>query len=165
MGEMTVSISVTAGVPEVKTKETTSFKWGLSSTQSYSMEQDTTTTVEETLYFLYPADTKGEIMYTQFDSTVNVPWQGVEHVTFKDGTTIAMNVGGVYEGVYISKISPVFNSNPCNPCNCGSAEEDLLTFEEEKKTVSRKKSLRNRLKEKLPIPGPATRSGPTTQQM
>lgn len=129
--EMTVGVEVSAGVPEIDVsgKETDTFKWGISSTQSYSMEQDTTTTVEEELHFYYPANTKGEIRYTQFDSTINVPWQGYEHVTFKDGTTMTLAVGGTYNGVYVSRITPVFDSQPCNPCNCNSLQ-DAVTFED-----------------------------------
>lgn len=119
--EMTVGIEVEAGIPEVEeAKESTEFKWGVSATQSYSMEQDTTNTVEEQLQITYPAKTKGDIRFTQFDSKVNVPWVGQERITFKDGSSMTMSVGGTYNGVYVSKITPVYDIEPCNPCACSS---------------------------------------------
>jgi len=127
--EMTVSIEVTAGVPEVEqTKDSTSFKWGVSSTQDYSMEQDTTNTVEEDLQITYPANTKGEISFTQFDSKINVPWVGQERITFNDGSSMTMSVSGTYNGVYVSKITPVYDINPCNPCFCTT--EDVIFGED-----------------------------------
>lgn len=141
--EMTVGIEVSAGIPEVEeAKESTEFKWGVSAESSYSMEQDTTNTVEEQLQITYPANSKGDIRFTQFDSKVNVPWQGNEHITFKDGSSMTMSVGGTYKGVYVSKITPVYDIEPCNPCDC-SAEEVILGGseygeEDDEKTRQRK---------------------------
>merc|ERR1711879_658196 len=100
-------------------------------TQSYSMEQDTTNTVQEQLDITYPAHSKGDIRFTQFDSKINVPWKGNELITFNDGSSMTMSVGGTYNGVYVSKITPVYDIEPCNPCVC-SADEDVYGGSEDR---------------------------------
>jgi len=118
--EMSVSIDVTAGVPEVEeVKENVQWKWGISATESYSMEQDSTDTVMETLKITYPKHSKGDVRFIQFDSKINVPWTGNELITFKDGSSIKMSVSGTYEGVYVSKLKSIYDVQPCNgPCHC-----------------------------------------------
>lgn len=119
--DMTVNINVDAGIPEIaKVKENDTFHWGLSASQTFHMSQDTTTTVSETLNFIYPAYTKGTITYTQFDSKINVPWRGKELITFADGFVMGMDVEGEYKGVYVSKVTPIFDTHQCadNQCHC-----------------------------------------------
>jgi len=130
--EMTVGISVSAGVPEVFSAESSSeYKWGISTTGSYSMTKDTTKSVEEQFSFIYPARTKGRHTITQFDSAINVPWQGVETITFKDGSSMVISVNGEYKGVYVSSTRHVYDSTPCNPCDCSgyAGDETMAVFE------------------------------------
>jgi len=123
--EMTVSISVSAGVPEIFSASTsTSYKWGISITGSYKMTQDNQEKVEQEFTFMYPAYSKGRYVVTQFDSTINVPWEGSEKVTFKDGKSITIDVNGEYDGVYVSSITPIYDSTPCDPCIC--SDEDVV---------------------------------------
>jgi len=123
--EMTVGISVTAGVPEVFGATTnTQYKWGISTTGSYSMTQDTKTTVKEQFSFIYPAQTKGRHTITQFDSNINVPWEGAERITFTDGSSMVIAVKGEYAGVYVSSTRHVYDSTPCDPCDCSEYEGD-----------------------------------------
>jgi len=125
--DMTVSINVSAGVPEIFSASTsTSYKWGISVTGSYKMQQDTTNTVEQEFSFIYPAYTKGRHLITQFDSAINVPWEGEEKITFKDGKTMTIDVNGQYDGVYVSSIKHVYDSEPCNPCVCDESSEAIV---------------------------------------
>lgn len=125
--DMTVSINVSAGVPEVFSASTsTSYKWGISVTGSYKMTQDTTNTVEQEFSFIYPAYTKGRHLITQFDSAINVPWEGEEKITFKDGKSMTIDVNGQYDGVYVSSIKHVYDSEPCNPCVCDESTEAIV---------------------------------------
>jgi len=116
--EASAGVEVEAGTPFVTGKAHADFKWDTSSTQSYTRESNTLDSVSEQFQITYQAHTMGRIQFTQFDSKIDVPWTGIEEITFKDNSSIKLNVHGIYNGVFVSKIMSNYQVTKCNPCVC-----------------------------------------------
>jgi hypothetical protein len=100
-----VSVSVTAGVPEIATT-TQGFQWSVSVTGGYESCKDSSTSITSNLNLNIPANSNCSVHITQWNSRIDsLPYTGDLVLTFLDGTTATMPTASSYSGAYISDAS------------------------------------------------------------